>query len=110
MMARIGQRNTAPEIAVRRILHRLGLRFRLRYIGFAHMFLNLPPPLSACSRASDMVALLMEPPNAKPSLAKLPEAPTAIAPSSSPVKDGTAAWSGSSPAAWWNGSTGPRSY
>src|SRR5271155_5773093 len=29
MMARIGQRNTAPEIAVRRILHRLGLRFRL---------------------------------------------------------------------------------
>jgi DNA mismatch endonuclease (patch repair protein) len=29
MMARIAQRNTAPEIAVRRILHRLGLRFRL---------------------------------------------------------------------------------
>jgi DNA mismatch endonuclease, patch repair protein len=29
MMAQIGQRNTAPEIAVRRILHRLGLRFRL---------------------------------------------------------------------------------
>jgi DNA mismatch endonuclease (patch repair protein) len=29
MMARIGQRNTAPEIAVRRALHRLGLRFRL---------------------------------------------------------------------------------
>lgn len=29
MMARIGQRNTAPEIAVRRILHRLGMRFRL---------------------------------------------------------------------------------
>jgi DNA mismatch endonuclease, patch repair protein len=28
-MARIGPRNTAPEIAVRRILHRLGLRFRL---------------------------------------------------------------------------------
>ncbi len=29
MMARIGQKNTAPEIAVRRILHRLGIRFRL---------------------------------------------------------------------------------
>jgi DNA mismatch endonuclease (patch repair protein) len=29
MMARIGQRNTAPEIAVRRILHSLGSRFRL---------------------------------------------------------------------------------
>jgi DNA mismatch endonuclease, patch repair protein len=29
MMARIGQRDTAPEIAVRRILHRLGIRFRL---------------------------------------------------------------------------------
>jgi len=29
MMARIGERNTAPEIAVRRILHRLGSRFRL---------------------------------------------------------------------------------
>jgi DNA mismatch endonuclease (patch repair protein) len=29
MMARIGQRNTAPEITVRRILHRLGIRFRL---------------------------------------------------------------------------------
>jgi DNA mismatch endonuclease, patch repair protein len=29
MMARIGQKNTAPEIAVRRILHRLGIRFKL---------------------------------------------------------------------------------
>jgi DNA mismatch endonuclease, patch repair protein len=29
MMARIGPRNTAPEMAVRRMLHRLGLRFRL---------------------------------------------------------------------------------
>jgi DNA mismatch endonuclease (patch repair protein) len=29
MMARIGQRDTAPEIAVRRLLHRLGIRFRL---------------------------------------------------------------------------------
>ena len=29
MMARIGQKNTAPEIAVRRALHGLGARFRL---------------------------------------------------------------------------------
>ena len=29
MMARIGQRNTAPEIAVRRVLHAFGARFRL---------------------------------------------------------------------------------
>lgn len=29
MMARIGPRDTAPEMAVRRSLHRLGLRFRL---------------------------------------------------------------------------------
>jgi DNA mismatch endonuclease (patch repair protein) len=29
MMARIGQKNTAPELAVRGILHRLGARFRL---------------------------------------------------------------------------------
>jgi DNA mismatch endonuclease (patch repair protein) len=29
MMARIGQKNTAPEIAVRRALHSLGARFRL---------------------------------------------------------------------------------
>jgi DNA mismatch endonuclease (patch repair protein) len=29
MMARIGGRNTAPEMAVRRILHRMGARFRL---------------------------------------------------------------------------------
>ncbi len=29
MMARIGQKNTAPEISVRRVLHRLGFRFRL---------------------------------------------------------------------------------
>src|SRR5262245_36696723 len=29
MMARIGQKNTTPEIAVRRILHKLGARFRL---------------------------------------------------------------------------------
>ena len=29
MMARIGQKNTAPELAVRSILHRLGARFRL---------------------------------------------------------------------------------
>jgi DNA mismatch endonuclease (patch repair protein) len=29
MMARIGQKNTAPEICVRRVLHRLGFRFRL---------------------------------------------------------------------------------
>ena len=29
MMSRIGPKNTAPEIAVRRILHRLGARFRL---------------------------------------------------------------------------------
>lgn len=29
MMAGIGRRNTAPEIAVRRVLHGLGLRFRL---------------------------------------------------------------------------------
>jgi len=28
-MARIGQRDTAPELAVRRILHRAGFRFRL---------------------------------------------------------------------------------
>lgn len=28
-MARIGQKNTAPEIAVRKLLHRLGYRFRL---------------------------------------------------------------------------------
>jgi DNA mismatch endonuclease, patch repair protein len=29
MMARIGQRNTAPEIMVRRLLHHMGYRFRL---------------------------------------------------------------------------------
>jgi DNA mismatch endonuclease (patch repair protein) len=29
MMARIGQKDTAPEISVRRVLHRLGYRFRL---------------------------------------------------------------------------------
>jgi DNA mismatch endonuclease (patch repair protein) len=29
MMARIGPRDTAPEIAVRRVAHRLGYRFRL---------------------------------------------------------------------------------
>ncbi len=29
MMARIGPKNTAPELAVRHILHRLGTRFRL---------------------------------------------------------------------------------
>ena len=29
MMARIGPRDTAPEIAVRRVLHRMGYRFRL---------------------------------------------------------------------------------
>ena len=29
MMARIGQKNTRPEISVRRLLHRLGFRFRL---------------------------------------------------------------------------------
>jgi DNA mismatch endonuclease, patch repair protein len=29
MMARIGPRNTAPEMVVRRIAHRLGYRFRL---------------------------------------------------------------------------------
>jgi DNA mismatch endonuclease (patch repair protein) len=29
MMARIGPRDTAPELAVRRTLHRLGYRFRL---------------------------------------------------------------------------------
>jgi DNA mismatch endonuclease (patch repair protein) len=29
MMARIGPRDTAPELAVRRALHRLGYRFRL---------------------------------------------------------------------------------
>ena len=29
MMARIGQRNTVPEVTVRRSLHRLGYRFRL---------------------------------------------------------------------------------
>ena len=29
MMARIGPRDTAPELAVRRVLHRLGARFRL---------------------------------------------------------------------------------
>ena len=29
MMARIGGRNTAPELAVRRIAHRMGLRFRV---------------------------------------------------------------------------------
>jgi DNA mismatch endonuclease, patch repair protein len=29
IMARIGPKNTAPEIVVRRILHRLGFRFRL---------------------------------------------------------------------------------
>jgi DNA mismatch endonuclease, patch repair protein len=29
MMARIGQKNTAPELATRRALHRLGFRFRL---------------------------------------------------------------------------------
>ena len=29
MMARIGQKDTAPEVAVRRVLHRLGFRFRL---------------------------------------------------------------------------------
>lgn len=29
IMARIGSRNTAPELAVRRMAHRLGLRFRL---------------------------------------------------------------------------------
>lgn len=29
MMARIGQRDTAPELSVRRSLHRLGYRFRL---------------------------------------------------------------------------------
>lgn len=29
MMARIGPRDTAPEIAVRRLAHRLGYRFRL---------------------------------------------------------------------------------
>ena len=28
-MARIGQRNTSPELAVRRALHRMGYRFRL---------------------------------------------------------------------------------
>src|SRR5689334_5911287 len=29
MMANIGPRNTAPELAVRRMLHRMGYRFRL---------------------------------------------------------------------------------
>lgn len=29
MMARIGQRNTGPELSVRRALHRMGYRFRL---------------------------------------------------------------------------------
>ena len=29
MMARIGPRNTAPELAVRRVLHRIGARFRI---------------------------------------------------------------------------------
>ena len=29
MMSRIGPRNTAPELAVRRVLHRIGARFRL---------------------------------------------------------------------------------
>jgi DNA mismatch endonuclease, patch repair protein len=29
IMARIGPRNTAPELAVRRLAHRLGFRFRL---------------------------------------------------------------------------------
>jgi DNA mismatch endonuclease (patch repair protein) len=29
MMARIGQRNTKPELSVRRVLHRMGYRFRL---------------------------------------------------------------------------------
>jgi DNA mismatch endonuclease, patch repair protein len=29
MMARIGQRNTMPELAVRRSLHKMGYRFRL---------------------------------------------------------------------------------
>jgi DNA mismatch endonuclease (patch repair protein) len=29
LMARIGQKNTAPEIAVRRVLYSLGVRFRL---------------------------------------------------------------------------------
>lgn len=29
LMARIGRENTAPEIAVRRMMHRMGLRFRL---------------------------------------------------------------------------------
>jgi DNA mismatch endonuclease (patch repair protein) len=28
-MARIGSKNTAPELAVRRVAHRVGLRFRL---------------------------------------------------------------------------------
>src|SRR5258708_7473772 len=29
MMARIGQKNTAPELSVRKLLHRLGFRFRI---------------------------------------------------------------------------------
>lgn len=29
MMARIGQKDTEPELAVRRLLHRMGYRFRL---------------------------------------------------------------------------------
>lgn len=29
LMSRIGSKNTAPEVAVRRLLHRLGYRFRL---------------------------------------------------------------------------------
>ncbi|MEO7151695.1 MAG: very short patch repair endonuclease [Burkholderiaceae bacterium] len=33
LMARISQRNTAPELALRRGLHRLGLRFRVNVNG-----------------------------------------------------------------------------
>ena len=33
LMARVGQRNTAPELVLRRGLHRLGLRFRVNVSG-----------------------------------------------------------------------------